>query len=481
MASIYHIENDVACRVLHFGKELCIAMTGDDCVINLLKGRHKLTFESLENSNDAYSMVFEVPEDGIEDFIDVCLLPIRNKRIEEENRIEEARRRMLEEQRRIEEENRLRLLAEEQQRLEEEIEAQKRKLKEEEERAEEERLEALKEKEHQENLRKIEIQKENLHDKIVSSFKKVRSFIDEMADIDGYLYNECRWVQKKTEQSEDENIEDTHEIVYNLYRGENQIHDWDFTEVNRFSDGLALVKHDEKYYYIDIQGDIKLGPYEYATNFQDGISYVCCQNQIGSSVYRMDKLGLRSKVYDGCLFVFKPATFFPYIFITSSVSSTNVCSLNIYSWGELIHTLNLFNYHCHSSIILLGYNANYDGLSFQYNKHNMYTINLLKHVSIDILTNFIISEKLNLFCVEFEVPYHQYTLVINSFGEVVVCLKDIIINSGAIDTDINAIILYDEQNDVYCLYDQYGKELGRVNTHLNISNGVANVAHLLYK
>ena len=95
MASIYHIENDIDCKVFHFGKELCIAKAGDDCVITLLKGRHKLTFESLDNSNDAYTIVFEVLEDGIEDFIDVEIASIKEGRLQRA-RQEQARQAELE-------------------------------------------------------------------------------------------------------------------------------------------------------------------------------------------------------------------------------------------------------------------------------------------------------------------------------------------------------------------------------------------------
>ena len=82
--SIYHIENDIDCRVLKFGKEICVAIAGEDSQINLCKGRHKLTFISTGNENDSYSIIQEVQENGIEDFIEVNLAPIRLKRIHEE-------------------------------------------------------------------------------------------------------------------------------------------------------------------------------------------------------------------------------------------------------------------------------------------------------------------------------------------------------------------------------------------------------------
>ena len=46
MDSIYHIETDLKCRVLHYGTEICVATPGEDVAINLRKGKHKLTFIS---------------------------------------------------------------------------------------------------------------------------------------------------------------------------------------------------------------------------------------------------------------------------------------------------------------------------------------------------------------------------------------------------------------------------------------------------
>lgn len=82
--SIFHIENDIDCHVLKFGKELCIAIAGEDSVINLCKGRHKLTFVSTENEKDSCSIIYEVSENGIEDFIDVELVPVRDARLGKE-------------------------------------------------------------------------------------------------------------------------------------------------------------------------------------------------------------------------------------------------------------------------------------------------------------------------------------------------------------------------------------------------------------
>ena len=84
MESIYHIETDLECRIIHFGKEICLAIPGEDVSIMLKKGRHKLSFISTENSSDQYSIVHEVPENDIEDYISIILTPLRETRLKKE-------------------------------------------------------------------------------------------------------------------------------------------------------------------------------------------------------------------------------------------------------------------------------------------------------------------------------------------------------------------------------------------------------------
>ena len=96
MDSIYHIDTDIECQVLHYGKEVCIAKPGEDTSITLRKGRHKLSFVSVENSSDQYSTMFVVPENDIEDCIEVVLTPYRDERLAKE---EEVKRRIREQAR----------------------------------------------------------------------------------------------------------------------------------------------------------------------------------------------------------------------------------------------------------------------------------------------------------------------------------------------------------------------------------------------
>lgn len=108
MESIYHIETDLECRVLHYGADLCIAKPEQSAPITLRKGKHILTFISTENTQDQYTIFYEVPENDIEDRIEVKLRGIRQKRLDKEaeekkHAIEAERRRQLEmEEKRIE-------------------------------------------------------------------------------------------------------------------------------------------------------------------------------------------------------------------------------------------------------------------------------------------------------------------------------------------------------------------------------------------
>ena len=121
MASIYHIETDIQCIVLHYGKEICIATPGEDSYLELRKGRHKLTFISTENAADKYSILYEVPENDIEDCICIELSSIKEERLKIEDKAEKLKQEL--EQKRREEEKQKQMLRlkeiEEEQKMEE--------------------------------------------------------------------------------------------------------------------------------------------------------------------------------------------------------------------------------------------------------------------------------------------------------------------------------------------------------------------------
>ena len=74
-----HIETDIACRVMHFNNELTIARPGEDSVIYLKKGVHKLSFVSIENKQDKLSLVYTAKDDC--EILQVELAKIRSERI----------------------------------------------------------------------------------------------------------------------------------------------------------------------------------------------------------------------------------------------------------------------------------------------------------------------------------------------------------------------------------------------------------------
>lgn len=102
MDSIYHIDTDIECKVFHFGHEICIAKPGEDALLALKKGRHKLSFQSTDNCDDVFSLLLEVPENDLEDFITINLVEVRDCRLKKEADIERERREI--EQRRVNEE-----------------------------------------------------------------------------------------------------------------------------------------------------------------------------------------------------------------------------------------------------------------------------------------------------------------------------------------------------------------------------------------
>lgn len=240
--SIYHIENDIDCKVLKFGKELCVAIAGEDTVIELLKGRHKLTFISLENQSDSYSIIFEVNETGIEDFIEVALSPIRDLRLERELVEQEARRIQAENSRKLElqriENERLAALriAEEERRSYE---------------AEQARLLELKAKEERDAYR----------EKVKNKVKSALAMYAEFSAIDGYCYNGVKW-DKGTDKG--------------FYLTKNGIRISDtFDQVSRFSNGVARVRKDGKFGFVNDQGLLQIPCiYGIAGHFYDSCALV---------------------------------------------------------------------------------------------------------------------------------------------------------------------------------------------------------------
>ena len=100
--AVIHFFSDISCRVLHYGVPIAVtdaSDTTDGAVVRLLKGRHKLEYKSIEHEEDAYSEVYTVADNDYEDFVDISLQPIKDKRKEKEEESRVAEEQMAAEER----------------------------------------------------------------------------------------------------------------------------------------------------------------------------------------------------------------------------------------------------------------------------------------------------------------------------------------------------------------------------------------------
>ena len=100
--AVIHFFSDISCRVLHYGIPIAVtdaSDTTDGAVVRLLKGRHKLEYKSIEHEEDAYSEVYTVADNDYEDFVDISLQPIKDKRKEKEEELRVAEEQMAAEER----------------------------------------------------------------------------------------------------------------------------------------------------------------------------------------------------------------------------------------------------------------------------------------------------------------------------------------------------------------------------------------------
>lgn len=92
-----HFFSDISCRVLHFGTPIAITDATDKsigAIARLLKGDHRLEYKSIEHEADAYTQIYNVPDNDFESFVNIELQPIKDKRKrkEEELKAEEERK-----------------------------------------------------------------------------------------------------------------------------------------------------------------------------------------------------------------------------------------------------------------------------------------------------------------------------------------------------------------------------------------------------
>lgn len=102
--ALIRINADMPCHILYFGKELCPVKAHDYTEIFLPKGKHRLTFVSIANSNDRLDIEKEILDVEYEDIIDVRLFPVRNSRLAKKHAEEERLAAIRREQIRKEEE-----------------------------------------------------------------------------------------------------------------------------------------------------------------------------------------------------------------------------------------------------------------------------------------------------------------------------------------------------------------------------------------
>ncbi|MBR2961676.1 MAG: TIR domain-containing protein [Alistipes sp.] len=86
--ALIHVESDLDCRIFRFGKEIGLALKGEDTLIRLTHGKHKLEFVSLDNDADRLSILFPVPENDYEDILTVELLAVKQQREAEATKAE---------------------------------------------------------------------------------------------------------------------------------------------------------------------------------------------------------------------------------------------------------------------------------------------------------------------------------------------------------------------------------------------------------
>lgn len=103
LGAVVRIKPDMDCRVMKFGEEVALLQGGTYNIVRLMKGKHPLDFVSLDCPDDHIEKVYVVEDNQSEDFFEVALCPIRDKRLKA---IEEERRRQREEAERRERERR---------------------------------------------------------------------------------------------------------------------------------------------------------------------------------------------------------------------------------------------------------------------------------------------------------------------------------------------------------------------------------------
>ncbi len=79
--------SDMDCTVLELGQVLAKVRKGTGCLINLRRGKHRLTIVGVENEADQYTIDYTVSDPTITDIVDIELMKLAKKREVEESEI----------------------------------------------------------------------------------------------------------------------------------------------------------------------------------------------------------------------------------------------------------------------------------------------------------------------------------------------------------------------------------------------------------
>ena len=255
MESIYHLITDTKCIVSHYGVKLCEASPAKDSTILLRKGRHLLTFSSMDNPVDTYSVWFEVLENDIEDYIVIELKPIVEKRISDDIKTREK------------------LMAQEQARL-----AEERRVK-------EERLKEQEKKQEEDEKKRTKAQMACLLEEALVFAKKYETevicpILEKEKSINIEL-EERFWLECSNHMSaQRDSVHTVHCVVPNargfVPKEIRETYDMIRSSRGKYSEGLRVVKGDNgKYGYIDYDGNqIIECMYDYAYPFSYGRAHV---------------------------------------------------------------------------------------------------------------------------------------------------------------------------------------------------------------
>ena len=85
-----HFFSDISCRILSYGEQLAVTDANDKvkgAVVRFLKGRHLVEYKSIEHDADVLNTSLEIPDNDYEDYVQIELQPIKDRRLIQEYEI----------------------------------------------------------------------------------------------------------------------------------------------------------------------------------------------------------------------------------------------------------------------------------------------------------------------------------------------------------------------------------------------------------